>query len=101
MLRRPMRSTRTDTLFPFTTLFRSRGIETEQQIRTKTRKGNQTIINAAPMRPLNPVVEIDVQFVMREAIRQWCRHLIRDAAIALAIAGRKEDRKSTRLNYSH
>src|SRR3546814_7806890 len=27
MIRRPPRSTRTDTLFPYTTLFRSRGIE--------------------------------------------------------------------------
>src|SRR3546814_9320815 len=28
MIRRPPRSTRTDTLFPYTTLFRSRGFET-------------------------------------------------------------------------
>src|SRR3546814_15903462 len=28
MIRRPPRSTRTDTLFPYTTLFRSRGVDT-------------------------------------------------------------------------
>src|SRR3546814_15586094 len=30
MIRRPPRSTRTDTLFPYTTLFRSLGVEGEQ-----------------------------------------------------------------------
>src|SRR3546814_3599341 len=32
MLRRPPRSTRTDTLFPYTTLFRSRRAETAQEV---------------------------------------------------------------------
>src|SRR3546814_1116571 len=30
MIRRPPRSTRTDTLFPYTTPFRSRGVQTQQ-----------------------------------------------------------------------
>src|SRR3546814_18415954 len=30
MIRRPPRSTRTDTLFPYTTLFRSEGVDAEQ-----------------------------------------------------------------------
>src|SRR3546814_14807011 len=34
MIRRPPRSTRTDTLFPYTTLFRSRGIEDEGRVVT-------------------------------------------------------------------
>src|SRR3546814_7264501 len=33
MIRRPPRSTRTDTLFPYTTLFRSRHILVEQQLK--------------------------------------------------------------------
>src|SRR3546814_2410186 len=33
MIRRPPRSTRTDTLFPYTTLFRSRGITTRAERR--------------------------------------------------------------------
>src|SRR3546814_8088110 len=33
MLRRPPRSTRTDTLFPYTTLFRSKGMHEEQGLR--------------------------------------------------------------------
>src|SRR3546814_19628153 len=31
MIRRPPRSTRTDTLFPYTTLFRSRGVDRERR----------------------------------------------------------------------
>src|SRR3546814_17677168 len=33
MIRRPPRSTRTDTLFPYTTLFRSRGVTFDEKIR--------------------------------------------------------------------
>src|SRR3546814_1742549 len=33
MIRRPPRSTRTDTLFPYTTLFRSRGADTDREAR--------------------------------------------------------------------
>src|SRR3546814_3178832 len=35
MIRRPPRSTRTDTLFPYTTLFRSRQLEASRQIRNR------------------------------------------------------------------
>src|SRR3546814_20737773 len=38
MIRRPPRSTRTDTLFPYTTLFRSRGQRQQQQSAQKRRK---------------------------------------------------------------
>src|SRR3546814_4855687 len=37
MLRRPPRSTRTDTLFPYTTLFRSRGRQAERAARLDQR----------------------------------------------------------------
>src|SRR3546814_11623775 len=36
MIRRPPRSTRTDTLFPYTTLFRSGGIRTHDRLLTYT-----------------------------------------------------------------
>src|SRR3546814_7064451 len=39
MIRRPPRSTRTDTLFPYTTLFRSRGIPTSLDIKSVGLKG--------------------------------------------------------------
>src|SRR3546814_1382530 len=39
MIRRPLRSTRTDTLFPYTTLFRSRLAGTDVQVDVLQRRG--------------------------------------------------------------
>src|SRR3546814_7785149 len=39
MIRRPPRSTRTDTLFPYTTLFRSRAVDLDFLIRRRVRRG--------------------------------------------------------------
>src|SRR3546814_8373748 len=47
MIRRPPRSTRTDTLFPYTTLFRSKRIE----------KGTGFFLAAAAAKPQNPAAE--------------------------------------------
>src|SRR3546814_3913548 len=47
MIRRPPRSTRTDTLFPYTTLFRSEGLNTEHPIYPGGRRADfsQRILN--------------------------------------------------------
>src|SRR3546814_12510776 len=74
MIRRPPRSTRTDTLFPYTTLFRSRRCCTEQV-------GNVLKESLASM--------LSEEFPTSN-IR--CQHLYRLMAA---------DRKSTRLNSSH
>src|SRR3546814_12474725 len=42
MLRRPPRSTRTDTLFPYTTLFRSSTPKIDELVATPFRHGNRT-----------------------------------------------------------
>src|SRR3546814_4973 len=42
MIRRPPRSTRTDTLFPYTTLFRSLGASEEGKLLYRLRKGDRT-----------------------------------------------------------
>src|SRR3546814_7511163 len=42
MIRRPPRSTRTDTLFPYTTLFRSRRQECDGRKRSKVRRSHAT-----------------------------------------------------------
>src|SRR3546814_8109825 len=41
MIRRPPRSTRTDTLFPYTTLFRSRGAEQQHGCHASTQAAHQ------------------------------------------------------------
>src|SRR3546814_18846153 len=44
MIRRPPRSTRTDTLFPYTTLFRSLAFGIGAQDLARSRKGNNTAV---------------------------------------------------------
>src|SRR3546814_1180583 len=41
MIRRPPRSTRTDTLFPYTTLFRSEGARTDHSVRHQNQRNPQ------------------------------------------------------------
>src|SRR3546814_5015024 len=54
MIRRPPRSTRTDTLFPYTTLFRSAVRLAEEVVRR--------LAAAADARQLGDAVRLDVQF---------------------------------------
>src|SRR3546814_17156072 len=77
MLRRPPRSTRTDTLFPYTTLFRSR--------RRDHRAGGRGGSRPASARTAQ---EKEAQAARRD-------RLVRGSAAS------RQDRKSTRLNSSH
>src|SRR3546814_16794871 len=47
MIRRPPRSTRTDTLFPYTTLFRSEEDDVDRVDRLEDRRGNRPAIDIA------------------------------------------------------
>src|SRR3546814_16601865 len=50
MIRRPPRSTRTDTLFPYTTLFRSRSVRLGREQRGRRKRGEDlTLLNAVPL----------------------------------------------------
>src|SRR3546814_16177451 len=51
MLRRPPRSTRTDTLFPYTTLFRSRQVHVGEHGITADRRGEDTMQQRTARRP--------------------------------------------------
>src|SRR3546814_17113987 len=102
MIRRPPRSTRTDTLFPYTTLFRSPG--------SGARRGRRT-------QPPSPAAELGVRHLLRreEAGGSTGGQLSRGRRLeadgggyrggkeapARAQGGRRLDRKSTRLNSSH
>src|SRR3546814_16258047 len=75
MIRRPPRSTRTDTLFPYTTLFRSDGVKYMSQYFFMAKEWQTRI------------AQTNVCFFRSaEMLSKWC-----EAA----------DRKSTRLNSSH
>src|SRR5258707_11687203 len=81
MIRRPPRST----LFPYTTLFRSRALS------WKAAPGRQ----AETRRWASAVVRVTSTLWPRPAIFSDGRHLLRRLAAA------EQDRKSTRLNSSH
>src|SRR3546814_3876130 len=48
MIRRPPRSTRTDTLFPYTTLFRSLPTSVDAKLREKIRQGAAQLVAEVP-----------------------------------------------------
>src|SRR3546814_19497960 len=85
MIRRPPRSTRTDTLFPYTTLFRSQGLSAVGPRRLLLR----TVV-------LVQLGEIRHQLVAHADIAGLGVVVGVDLAAAL-----EQDRKSTRLNSSH
>src|SRR3546814_12713972 len=62
MIRRPPRSTRTDTLFPYTTLFRSLGWK-------KARKNKITVYHGSMTKPLNLSVDRSAKTTLAEQIR--------------------------------
>src|SRR3546814_1635006 len=119
MIRRPPRSTRTDTLFPYTTLFRSIAATfalTELQVKRILALGNLlprireayraeeidaetirhlTLANKAQQRAWLALFEGDDTYAPRGSqLKAW---LFGGGAISFKAA----DRKSTRLNSSH
>src|SRR3546814_5318107 len=97
MIRRPPRSTRTDTLVPYTTLFRSATQDdvgaAYRTVRRELEAYGGGLAEKAEVVALNKVDALDA--ATREP---------KQAALRKAIgkdAGRAEDRKSTRLNSSH
>src|SRR3546814_17562646 len=89
MIRRPPRSTRTDTLFPYTTLFRSNA-NREQHV-------EEECSEATIFLGCNRMIRVAL------AARQAHHHANRQRAAdhGHGIATGQRDRKSTRLNSSH
>src|SRR3546814_15639377 len=86
MIRRPPRSTRTDTLFPYTTLFRS------------LKNGDQVEIVTSKTSTPSPTWE---QFVVTGKAKARIRRFVRMKRRQQFSDLGKADRKSTRLNSSH
>src|SRR3546814_10911356 len=109
MIRRPPRSTRTDTLFPYTTLFRSQrraarsgtggavhhvvdDEAVEQLHRARAAVGELRVVGDEHQR--GPVLGLQSEQQVDDLV----------AGLAVQVAGRlvgQQDRKSTRLNSSH
>src|SRR3546814_11838521 len=103
MIRRPPRSTRTDTLFPYTTLFRSLARLTSEERRALWRqmlaaaKGADLIF--LPAVPHHEADGVDVFAELGTAIET--ETLYRAQFKGWDEANTTQDRKSTRLNSSH
>src|SRR3546814_7515440 len=104
MIRLPPRSTRTDTLFPYTTLFRSLNAGVEAARAGDAGKGFAVVASevralaqrsADAARDINELITSSTQEVAVGV------ELVADAGKALERIAAKIDRKSTRLNSSH
>src|SRR3546814_9233054 len=115
MIRRPPRSTRTDTLVPYTTLFRSRVAETWWNVRSLilgSPHGSRSSLfvnqhTGVHMRKILEAMNASGMFgpikeSSLEMLSQKKRDAISETLIRTAVANWDgEDRKSTRLNSSH
>src|SRR3546814_4761138 len=105
MIRRPPRSTRTDTLFPYTTLFRSllsdrgdvtmlivvRWVDERVLGQRKDLRVDRLVKSfGAPILEIRPSAPVDEQCIAGE-----------DARLSAFLEQEAVDRKSTRLNSSH
>src|SRR3546814_16595397 len=101
MIRRPPRSTRTDTLFPFTTLFRSitEAVHTEHFQRCAVEENLQHAHwLERNLRPRHAFEERLTDFIGNLRLRQFALILADRADLGNGV---DTDRKSTRLNSSH
>src|SRR3546814_7493958 len=107
MIRRPPRSTRTDTLFPYTTLFRSRGGRARSaSVSDRPRSSGRPFgANADMAQTRRMGVESSPRRALfidaAEEILRSVGYVGISARQVAAQAGLKKDRKSTRLNSSH
>src|SRR3546814_3318566 len=118
MIRRPPRSTRTDTLFPYTTLFRSSLVSTFKGLphRLHVADALEGVVGAAAgqLDQMRHQVALDVLWVHEVGHAELGRKLLAgrvqvdaddhvgsDHAGALHHVEADADRKSTRLNSSH
>src|SRR3546814_15875507 len=89
MIRRPPRSTRTDTLFPYTTLFRSSG-------ELKTRRQREDLLRAGGVHLLLSAEQIIADLGIRRRFQAVDEHVrragtVRDLRSAEPAGGRDDD----------
>src|SRR3546814_6243828 len=107
MIRRPPRSTLTDTLFPYTTLFRSPTLICSSGSRLAAKAGGDQVhlrrVGAAGLRlHMRDLGEVALQRRQQVALGAALQHLGDEGAARRQHLAREEvDRKSTRLNSSH
>src|SRR3546814_11503915 len=98
MIRRPPRSTRTDTLFPYTTLFRSRRVffsfHYDRDVRRVVQVRNSWVVRpGGEAQPFYDKAEFEEAKRRAGGIEKWIEEQLKGTSVT--------DRKSTRLNSSH
>src|SRR3546814_19031696 len=93
MIRRPPRATRTDTRFPYTTLFRSGGTGLDASLPPWVFDGGR---DAAYKRLQDPATRQKIAEAVRTPTNEW-----ENLYLLSGSPDRILDRKSTRLNSSH
>lgn len=63
-----------------------RGIELEEQVGTEAQEGDQPLVDAAGVRPRDPVVQVGLDLVVGKPVGERGGHLVGHAAIALPVA---------------
>src|SRR3546814_2790805 len=102
MIRRPPRSTRTDTLFPYTTLFRSLVDEAQRLLEIGIGLAGEADDEIARQRDIGTHGAHLVKHAQIRIAAVAAVHRLEDAAAARLHGQMEEgDRKSTRLNSSH
>src|SRR3546814_12854628 len=100
MFRRPPKSTRTDTLFPYTTLFRSASLWTDNRQKLVEKLKQRTGEKTSSLQALGRIERDSVKGRSARHTERWGR--LRDEQRADREKRKdKPDRKSTRLNSSH
>src|SRR3546814_13949873 len=102
MIRRPPRSTRTDTLFPYTTLFRSAEVDRsyDRQARTPFNLTGTPAISV-PMGFSESGLPMGLQVLGNSFGEAMVYQVAQSYEAATGWHLRRPDRKSTRLNSSH
>src|SRR3546814_13294197 len=102
MIRRPPRSTRTDTPFPYTTLFRSRDADARRDSALPARCAGDRVMKRTHL-PLNALRVLDAAARHLSFTRAADELAVTPAAVGQQIRALEDmlDRKSTRLNSSH
>src|SRR3546814_5751966 len=100
MIRRPPRSTRTDTLFPYTTLFRSRLRKALESYYRQHQTATGLRFDLRPGSYEIHFVEADSPVGAKTGRGEWVGSVRRKLA-GVRTCHAAGDRKSTRLNSSH
>src|SRR3546814_16382943 len=98
MIRLPPRSTRTDSLFPYTTLFRSPDVACAEDARRLGRRLLRALSEPYEIAGHSVEIGASIGIALHSENSRGLTTLMRNADLAMYHA---KDRKSTRLNSSH